>query len=386
MPIVTDDKLKALLAEDRITAVTLDTNVFDGQQLNFNSAVLRAVASLKDRPFLLVLAGTVVREMRGHKEKAMEDALRTVKKGVGEVLFAFDTTKPTRDELLAQITGGCSPADAAVVRVDEFLKDSSCEVLRDTSLVDVATIFDAYFDRQPPFTHGKKTEFPDALALHALDRAASVRRTGFLVVSEDGDWEAFCEKSQVLYLVPKIQKALSLINDAPIGLRKAVIAWLGDEKRGQAEVRAEVSSHLERLDVDATAHASSGEVEVTAWAPEVRSIEWPNEADIDLIETRNIGDGRVRVVMTLPLFIELQFSVELNFSVWDSVDKESVGMGGRTVEVDRSEEARATVTLDVQRLGEEDEEIKLVDLEMDISGLNVDLGEVDVFEPEDYGE
>jgi hypothetical protein len=63
VPIVTDDRIKALLAEDRISALTLDTNVFDGQRLNLRSAVLKAVASLKDRPFLLLLSGTVVREM-----------------------------------------------------------------------------------------------------------------------------------------------------------------------------------------------------------------------------------------------------------------------------------------------------------------------------------
>lgn len=386
MPIVTEDTLKALLAEGRITAVTLDTNVFDGQRLNLKSTVLKAVASLKDRSFLFVLAGTVVREVRGHKQKAMEDALRDAKKFVGQALFAFDTTKPTRDELLAQMNGGRSAADAAAVRVDEFLNDSACEVLDDTSLVNVTTIFDAYFERLPPFSHSKKTEFPDALALHALDCAATARRTGFLVVSEDGDWEAFCRKSQALYLVSKVEKALSLINDGPIRLRKTVVAWLRDEEGGQAEVRAEISRYLERLDVDVTAYATSGEVEANAWAPEMRSIEWPYETDIDLIETESFADKRVRVVVSLPVSIQLRFSVELNFSVWDSVDKELVAMGGRTVDVDRNEDARATVTLDVQGLGEKDEEIELVDFEMDMSGLDVDLGEVDVFEPEDYDE
>ncbi len=386
MPIVTDDRLKALLAEDRITALTLDPNVIDCQQLNLKSTVLRAVASLKDRPFLLVLSGTVVREMQGHIAKAMEDALRIVKKAAGEALFAFDTAKPTRDDLLYQITGGRSPADAAAVRVGEFLKDSACEVLDDTSLVDVKALFEAYFDRLPPFSHGKKTEFPDALALQALDRAARAHGTGFLVVSEDGDWRAFCLKSQELYLVPKVEKALSLINDAPIGLRKAVVTWLGADQDGRAEIHEAISNHVEGLDVDASADASSGAVEAIAWAPEVLSIDWPNAADIDLIQTEEIVVGHFRVVVSVPVRIELRFSVELNFSVWDSVDKESVGMGGRTVDVDREEDARVTATIDLRGLGRQDEEVELVEFEMDIKALGVDLGEVEVFEPEDYEE
>lgn len=385
MPIVTDDRLKALLAEGRITAVTLDTNVFDSQRLNFKSAVLRAVASLKDRPFLLLLSSTVVREVQAHMEKMMEDALRAVKKAAGDALYAFNIAKPTRDELLNQITGGYRSTDAAIFRVDEFLNDCACETLDDTSLVDVASLFGAYFDRLPPFSHGKKTEFPDALALHALDHAAKARRTGFLVASEDGDWRTFCEKSQVLYLVPKVEKVLSLINDAPIGLRRAVIAWFADDQRGKAEVLAAITDYLEGLDVNVTADASC-EVEAYSWAPEVRSIGWPNEAEIDLIETDFMADGQIRVVVSLPLSIELKFSVELNFSVWDSVDKESVGMGGRTVVVDGNEYARVTVTLDVRGVGEEGEEIELVDTEMDVNALDVDLGYVEVFEPEDYEE
>jgi hypothetical protein len=316
----------------------------------------------------------------------MEDALRIVKKALGEALFAFDTAKPKRDELLGQITGSRSPEDAAAVRVGEFLKDSACEVLHDTSLVDATSIFEAYFARLPPFSHGKKTEFPDALALYALECAAIARGTGFLVVSEDGDWRAFCEKSEGLYLVPKVEKALSLIIDAQIGLRKAVVAWFGDDQDGRAEIHAAISKYFEGLDVDANANANSGDVEVMARAPEVRSIDWPNAADIDLIETKEIAVGQFRVVVSVPVVIEMRFSVELTFSVWDSVDKESVGMGGRTVEVDREEDARVTVTIDLRGVGRESEEIELVDVEMDINSLDVDLGDVEIFEHEDYEE
>lgn len=383
MPIETDDQLKALLAAGRITAVTLDTNVFDSQRLNLNSAALRAVTSLKGLSFHFLLSSTVVQEVQGHVTKAMDDALRAMKKAAGEAISRFDTVKPTRDELLSQITGGLSPANAAAVRVDEFVKNSACEILDDTSLVDVATIFGAYFGRLPPFSHGKKTEFPDALALHALDRAATDRGTGFLVVSEDGDWQAFCEESQQLYLVPKVEKALSLINDLPLRLRKAVIAWFADDQGGQTEVGAAISSYIDGLDVDANAYPTSGEVEMLVWPPELKSIAWADEADIDVIETGKVEGGQCRLMVSLPVVLNLQFSVDLNFTVWDSVDKESVSMGGRTVEVDRDEHVRVTVTIDLREVGGEDEEVELVETELDITSLDVDLGDVDVFDPED---
>ncbi|CAM5501808.1 hypothetical protein MAUB1S_08384 [Mycolicibacterium aubagnense] len=387
MPIENDETLKDLLANEQITALTLDTNVFDGQQLNFKSASLKAVASLQSRPFSFLLPSTVVSEVRGHVRKTMEDALGATRKALGTALAAFDVAKPTRDQLLEQITGGHSVADAAIGQVDEFLESSACEVLNDTSLVDISAVFGAYFDRRPPFGHGKKSEFPDALALHALEQAATDRKTGFLVVFEDSDWRAFCEQSQRLYLVPKVEKALSLINDAPLGLRQVIVAWFADGQEGQVEVKAEISNHVSRLDVDAIAYPTSGEVEIHTWAPELQAIDWPEEADIHIIKTEKFGgQQQLRAVVSLPIVLWLEFTMELSFSIWDGVDKESVDMGGRNIETNRNEDARVTVTLDVWNVGEENEQIELIETELDLTSVEVHLGDVDIFEQEGYDE
>lgn len=117
MPIETDDRLKALLVGGWITAVTLDTNIFDAQRLNLRSPAIKAVANLKTIPFSFLLSGTVLREAQGHLAKSMEDALRAARKAIGEVFYAFEITKPTRDELLDDIAGGRAPADAAASRI-----------------------------------------------------------------------------------------------------------------------------------------------------------------------------------------------------------------------------------------------------------------------------
>lgn len=129
--------------------------------------------------------------------------------------------------------------------------------------------------------------------LHALDRAAEQRRTGFVVVSEDVDWRAFCEKSRWLYLVPRLEEALSLISNAPIELRRAVLGWFAEGQDGREEVDSAISRLIEGLDVDVTADATSGEVETNAWSPEVRFISWPNDENIEIIEIDRPGDGRL---------------------------------------------------------------------------------------------
>lgn len=386
MPIVSDEQIKNLLAEEKVSAITVDTNIFDAKGLKLNSPALQAIAGIKDKPFDFLLSGTVAREIQAHLLKETDGALRAVGRSIGQALGAFDTKSPTRDELVNQISGGRSAEEAAQERFHQYVNDTGCSVLDDTKLVDVETLFSGYFEGQPPFGSGKKkNEFPDALALNALEAVAQDRGAGILVVSKDGDWNAFCKKSEFLYLIPEIERALALITDAPLGLRKALYAWISEGGGGRAEARQHISYNVERLDFTANAHPTHGEVEVSTWAGELKEVSWPDPADIDIIEIEETGEGEpLRVVVSMPVDLVVSVLVELSFSFWDSVDRESLGMGGRSVEVDEELYLRATITLDVHDLGTEDEDIVIEDTELDEQFHEIELGEVDVFEPEDY--
>ena len=45
MPIVDDEQLKAYLAAGRVTAIAVDTNIFDQERLQLNSASMQALGS-----------------------------------------------------------------------------------------------------------------------------------------------------------------------------------------------------------------------------------------------------------------------------------------------------------------------------------------------------
>lgn len=386
MPIVDDEQIKALLADERISAITVDTNIFDEKGLQLNSPVLQAIAGIKDKPFEFLLSGTVAKEIDAHLVKETEAALRSVSRAVGQAVGAFETKTPTRDELVNQISGGRSAEEAARQRFEQYISDTGCKVLDDTKLVDVSTLFDGYFGGQPPFGSGKKkNEFPDALALNALEATAAERGTGVLVVSKDGDWRAFCEKSERLYLVPEIERALALITNAPLGLRDTIYAWLSEGGQGHQEARQHISLNVERLDFTANAHPTHGEVEISTWAGELKGLTWPDASEIDIIEIEEPGESEpLHVVVSLPVDLVVSVLVELSFSFWDSVDKESMGMGGRSVEVDEDLYIRATITLDIHGLGTEDEDIVIEGTELDDQYHEIELGEVNAFEPEDY--
>lgn len=220
-----------------------------------------------------------------------------------------------------------------------------------------------------------------------MEATAKERKTGILVVSKDGDWKAFCENSKYLYLVPEIERALALITDAPLSLRKALYSWISEDGDGRTEARQHISSNVERLDFTANAHPTHGEVEVSTWAGELKEVAWPDPADIDIIEIKEVDEGEpLRVVLSMPVDLVVSVQVELSFYFWDSEDKESLGLGERSVEVDEDLYLRATITLDVHNLGTEDEEIVIEDIELDEQSHEIELGEVNVFEPADYSD
>lgn len=385
MPIVDEEEIKQLLAGGRITAISIDTSIFDQKQLNLNSAAMQATARLKPLSFDYMLSSTVAKEVKNHLENAAQVALQKAKKEVGKALFAFDTEKPTRDEILDQITGGKSASDIAKGRWDKYLAESGCQVIDDHYLVDTSTLFDGYFAGEPPFGTGrKKDEFPDALALNALERAAVKRGTGTLVVSKDGDWRAYCEKSENLYIVPSIEKSLALIRNAPPVLKMAVHTWLVKEGDGSEEVFPNIALRVANLEFSASAYPTFGEATVFTWGSELQSIDWPREDEIDVIDFEDREEKQAaRLVLSMPLEIVVKVIVELDFSVWDGIDKESVSMGGRSIEVDEGMTVRATITVDIYGIGTDDQEIIYVGSEIDDPNHEIELGEVDVFQPED---
>ncbi len=103
---------------------------------------------------------------------------------------------------------------------------------------------------------------------------------------------------------------------------------------------------------------------------------WPTECEIDIIDFEPHEDGKgLRLVASLPLHLVVQVPVEISFSLWDGIDKESVPMGGRTVEVDQEIDVEATITFDVYSQGTEDQEFVFEDAEIDAKDFEVDLGE-----------
>ncbi|WP_152618542.1 hypothetical protein [Leisingera sp. ANG-Vp] len=85
----------------------------------------------------------------------------------------------------------------------------------------------------------------------------------------------------------------------------------------------------------------------------------------------------------MPLVLSVNIPVEMNFSVWDGADRESVDLGGRLTEVEEKVRRRATLSLEITDFDRGDQRITFLEGDLDTSFLVAELGNVNVFDLEE---
>ena len=386
MPRATETDIARLITEGQITAITLDTNIFVQKQLQLSSTKLQALARLSRSGFRLILAETVAREVAGKIENSVSKKFESARNGIDKALEAFGTRGHTLEQLLNQITGGRTSNQVAQDVFAEFVNYSNCEILNDAELVDVPSIFDDYFSGRPPFgSEKKKHEFPDAISLNALERTARERSIGILTVSNDGDWENYCKNSKHLYIVKEIEKALSLVTNAPPVLRNRIRSWLEREELGRLEFAAFMEDIVGDMGFEAEVYPSFGRCEVEVWSPQLKEINLPDEEEIDIIELTPRPDmNSSQIVVSIPITLTLRVPIDIGFYIWDSVDKESLSMGERTIDHEEMVNVITTINFNIRDQPLDEKKVEIDDVEVDNDWYQIYIGEVDPFESDPF--
>jgi hypothetical protein len=186
-------------------ALTFDTQTVMSNSYDFDGGLLQQLRQFKNGPIQIVVSDVVVREILKHLSDKI-DAVRT------------DLESARRDALRFGILpkGQRSPAAAvdsnqlAKQRLDKFLEEIGAYIVS-TKSVSLEAVLQRYFESSPPFssTRGrKKAEFPDAVALLALEAWAEEHKTTILAVSGDADWKNFAASSPRIAHMEKLSDAL----------------------------------------------------------------------------------------------------------------------------------------------------------------------------------
>lgn len=381
---MTTDKIKQKIECGEIKAITLDTNIFDQKQNGLESGLLRQMEQFNGAITTVVFSDVVLREVESHIKEAASNSQAALKSTLKSVGNAWHVSKNIRTETLNNYFGASSPKEIAKKRVREFVEGTGAEIVAAGEAVNVHELIERYFSPKPPFAErkDKKNEFPDALALMSLDRWAEDNGQKILVVTNDGDWEAYCEFSEWLIAINDLQGALTLFQSQSA---EYVCQQLVEQIRGgdplafvDAIERAIYDDLDSQFDFEPSADSHMG-VE-WSWPPEVSlggvSIRGLDGKDFHLKPIKFTKD---QLIVALEVDVHADFICDFDFFVYDSIDKEDVPMGSTEAETSTDLVVEVLVTLG----GEMPKCDEVQGVEIIKQRVVVDFGYIDPFEHED---
>jgi hypothetical protein len=369
------------------SALSIDTNILYRHGFDFEHGLVGQLARFAGSPTPFLLTDVVRREFLKHvreqTDKTHESLSNAARKALKQGLIRAGGESAVQ-ACLEQLV---DPQAAALSQVDRFIAMTAAAPVEDTmaSTKDLMTL---YFDGSPPFeaVGDKKAEFPDAVALLALE--AWGRSNGkVLVVSRDAGWAKFAAASDFLDVVGNLGDALATIQqqEEVEATPKAILA-VSDILTRMADGRLPglsaqfddaLNTRLQELDLYPEGASTSdveGElVEVVVDEQELVAQEDGGYA----VKLVRLEPGRT--VFTVPVRAELTVTASFTFYRWIWNDGHSP-RGRQRVMRALSVDDEIMVTLR-GRLDEPDA-LEVVDLELANPPSEVDFGEIELDDDE----
>lgn len=214
-------------------AIAVDTCIFEQHGFRFEAGQLKHLEQFKGTPGVVLMSDVVRREVLAHMTTAAVKAKSKLKSALEEIRDHWPTAAAA--PALTDVLGTGSKAEAvAAERLDAFLQRCGGETVNAGGRVDIADVMERYFRPSAPFEKSgeKKHEFPDAVALMALESWAAEHGKRVLLVSNDKGWQAFAEASDRLCGVTELSEALEMFQrrDATRAEMVAHVGWQMDAK------------------------------------------------------------------------------------------------------------------------------------------------------------
>lgn len=174
------DGLKAL-------HVFVDSSVFIGKNYRYEHP---SFVALKDAVSAgranLLITDITIEEVKAHIDNDVIESSQALKK-VRDAAKILRNIATLSDSAIFNDIDRASVGEELYKQFEQFLTDASACIVS-VSEANTRFVFDCYFKRSAPFGEGKKkSEFPDAFALSALNEWAESGQEDVFVVSQDSD-------------------------------------------------------------------------------------------------------------------------------------------------------------------------------------------------------
>ena len=372
----------------KYSAITIDTNIATINGYNLEGGLLARLFQFNGGSAAFIISEIVVREINKHLIDQAKETRQKLDQIVSKYAFhgLLDSDQISRIREIG--SKSLEPRSAARQRLDRFLKSTDASVIKceETSIKDLVKL---YFDAQPPFELAgkKKSEFPDAIALLSLEAWARTNKKKILAISNDSGWRDYAQKSDWIDVESDMVQALQLLQEHADAARKIVSELISSASNGdrpdiieaiEGYLAEEISSSSYYAEADAAHRVETDfvEGEFQAFAFHDRG---EAEFEIDIVEM-----AENKIVASVKLDTTASFKADFSFFVWDSIDKEEVGMGSSEAQTQEEFEHSVLLTFsgDFSKLPEvEIGEVEAVDL---IDTVSFGYIEMDYGEPDEW--
>lgn len=324
----------ATLIEQRaVTFFSIDTDVIQSHGYKFAEGALHALALQRPNWFQVQFTDVVEREVLAHRmdavskavqamQSAISGALRIVGQDLRAIKDAFDAldservarerfTREFRD-FVTRLGGGVLPLDGHTLAHDLFVR---------------------YFEQLPPFEVKKKSEFPDAASLLALESHARNHGTQGIVVSKDGGWAAFAKESDYLYHVSSLDELVALFEskgEKADKVKDKLIRELSDPASELARLlETALENHVAGAfwNVDDIYSGYSHRVEA-----EVNQVSYhDSDADLDRLGLWLVEHDPTVCTVEVSVIVTVDLDIGVEFFQYDTIDHEEMGMGSNEI-------------------------------------------------------
>jgi len=367
-------------SEKKYDAFLVDTSIYDQYGLRLEKGLLGKLSQFRKSPISFLLPDVIKNEVRSHLEQKIKVSKNALEKSLNDAADHLFFPGSTLNDAKEFLTESKEVEELAEYRLNEFIKETGALVLETGNFVSVASLLEKYFSNSPPFaeTGKKKSEFPDAIVLMAVDAWAESENKRVLAVANDGDWEKYCQTSKHIDHINDFSSALSSFNHA--NGPYALLANLEQSFQNQtaSNFLEKISEGLNRA-LDGITPDQDAE-SYHYWEPEGCHA-WFKKFHLIGDEFRIIETDEDWVVLETKAEIVVGAEGDFSLSVYDSIDKDYVSLGSVSVEAEDKFKSEILITISGDLNGPVDklniEEVEVVDpiATIDFGTIELDFGE-----------
>ena len=180
-------------------------------ETRLSHSTFKQLITLASEKYLYIyLTPITISEVKANVQERVQDAHRAIQKCKKEAMVLRHLPDDTFKGLFTDFDVK-TVAETLLKQFERFISDTRATTIPING-TSVDQVFERYFSSSPPFGAGKKkSEFPDAFALSALNEWCTTKSEKIYVISTDGDMARACEEHKALVSLDSLGALLNLV-------------------------------------------------------------------------------------------------------------------------------------------------------------------------------